>query len=172
MFHRGALKQALAHQDEGLFERIHENGQSACLGAAFDAIKLVYGGEIEGVGGKSVEGVGGDGDDTAADKEMRRVTQCIDFRCLRVNAQQFCRQFFGPRRSRKTTPQRSAALPLFGRRYHGWNRGSNGEGRPRAEAHDKASKWLGGRGFVRLAAMATPVKTGGRARGPGGGAGV
>src|ERR1700720_2528235 len=39
---------------------------------------------------------------------MRRVPQCISFRDLRVDAQQFCRQLFGLRRRRKFTPQRSA----------------------------------------------------------------
>ena len=128
MLHCGAFEQALTHEDEGLLERIYENRQCAGFRSSFDAIELVYGGEIEGVGGESVKSVGGDGDDTSAHEEMRRVSQCIDFRCLRINAQKFCRQFFGPRRSRTLTPQRSAALPLFGRRYHGWIGGSNGEG--------------------------------------------
>ena len=128
VLHRGALEEALAHQDERLFERVDEDGEGARFGAALDTIKLVDGGEIEGVGGEAVESVGRDGDDTAANEEMSRVSQCIDFRCLRVNAQQFCRQCFGPRRSRMKQLQRSAALPLLGRRYHGWNGGSNGEG--------------------------------------------
>jgi len=36
-----------------------------------------------------------------------------------------------------TQLQRSAALPLFGRRYHGWIGGSNGEGAPSRVADDR-----------------------------------
>ena len=44
---------------------------------------------------------------------MRRVPQCIRFRGLRVNAQQFCRQLFGLWRRRNSTPQRSARAAII-----------------------------------------------------------
>ena len=75
VLHRGAFEEALAHQDERLVQRIDQDGKSASFGTAFDAIEFVHGGEIEGIRGKSVESVGGDGNDTAADEEMRRVSQ-------------------------------------------------------------------------------------------------
>ena len=83
----------IAREQHALVNGIDQDGQGAGFGAAFDAVDLGHGGEVERVGGKSVDGVGGDGDHAAASQEFSRVTEHVWFRGLRVDAQQFCRQF-------------------------------------------------------------------------------
>ena len=103
----------------GLIQRIHQDWQRPGFRSPFHSVQLVHGRKIERVGSQSIERVGGNSNDTASDEEMRRISQCIDFRGLRVHAQQFCRQLFGLWRSRNSSPcSAPPALPLFGRRYH------------------------------------------------------
>lgn len=56
----------IAGEQHGLVNGIDQDGQGAGFGAAFDAVDLSDGGEVERVGGESVDSVGGDGDDAAA----------------------------------------------------------------------------------------------------------
>src|SRR4029077_11372548 len=67
-------------------------------------VYLVHCSEIERIGSQSVERIGRNSDDTALDEEMRRISQRIVFRALRVHAQQLCQQLFGLWRRRSCHP--------------------------------------------------------------------
>ena len=53
-------------EDDGVSERIDEDGKSAVLGTALGAENCIDGGEIDGVGGEGVERVRGNSNDRAA----------------------------------------------------------------------------------------------------------